>query len=146
MGLIVEFGFGAGFSKDLPTLLCFNEGGTVAEEEWSGTFHDCVVSIEHNLRESEYVDRLGNEPFDPLSHEALPGTLDELFPSLVAWVKKKRPERYAQIGQRPTEPFVSLLKGNPRRKSPKLVWSHRRQPKTLTEIFYLLEGAAATTK
>eukprot|EP00035_Acanthoeca_spectabilis_P008941 m.160495 g.160495 ORF g.160495 m.160495 type:complete len:380 (+) comp14556_c1_seq5:1282-2421(+) len=146
VGLIVEFGFGAGFSKDLPTLSCFNEGGNVAEEEWGGTFHDCVVSIEHNLRESEYVDRLGNEPFDPLSHEALPGTLDELFPSLVAWVKKKRPERYAQIGQRPTEPFVSLLKGNPRRKSPKLVWSHPRQPKTLTEIFYLLEGAAATTK
>jgi hypothetical protein len=157
LGVVLEFGVGAGWSKKQPSFCTFDEGGTLVDSEWEAgwSLHDMLSHLEHEFHSGEHVSYLlsgtGKKAadFDPETSTAVPFD-DSKLPHLTKWIRKLRPVRYAQIGQRPTEPFLSLHKGNPRGTSygrkPTLEWRYPRKPATLTEIFAKLEEGAAKTK
>jgi hypothetical protein len=158
-GAIVEFGVGAGWSKTKPSLAAFDEGGTLAETEWGDdwSIYDALRWLENELCNGELAEHcmaaaeFTEDDVKPASaYSAGEGRFDDSrLPHLAKWIRKLRPARYAQIGQRPTEPFLSLHKGNPRFGGPKkdkLVWSYPRRVGTLTEVLTRLDAGAATVK
>jgi hypothetical protein len=141
-GGVVELGVGAGWSKTQPSVSMFDEGSnhvdSVWDEDWS--LHDVLSHLEHVFHRGEscsyLLSAVGKKAadFDPETSTAVHFD-DSRLPHLTKWIRKLRPVRYAQIGQRPTEPFLSLHKGNPRGTSygrkPTLEWSYPRKPRAL---------------
>jgi hypothetical protein len=129
---ILEMGVGATWDG-VPGVALFDKGGNLAEHAFgSSGLLEALGSLEKDL--GGKVAR------------SAPCPEETAFPKLLKLMRRRRPESFAQIGQRPTEPYLSLVAGNPRKRlGPKLLWHQQSaRSSSLTEKFEDLERGACS--